>query len=223
MNEKQLAGERAAEFVEDGMIIGLGTGSTVYYTIQKIGEMVKQGLKISGVPTSTSTTELAKSLGIPMLSINDVDSIDLTIDGSDEVDPQLNGIKGGGGALLFEKVVAFASRKVIWVVGSNKMVQTLGKFPLPVEVTQFGYKHVYKKLNKHGMNPVLRTVQENIFTTDSNNYILDLHLEKINNPKELAIWLNTIPGVVENGLFIDMADTVIVAKDNSLEIINRKP
>ena len=221
MNEKQLAGEKAAEFVQDGMIVGLGTGSTVYYTIQKIGAMVKQGLKINGVSTSTHTAELATSLGIPMLSINDVDSIDLTIDGSDEVDLKLNGIKGGGGALLFEKIVAFASRKVIWVVGSNKMVQTLGKFPLPVEVMQFGYKHVYKKLNEHGMNPVLRTVQENLFTTDSNNYIIDLHLEKIDNPKALAIWLNTIPGVVENGLFIDIANTVIVAKDNSIEIVNK--
>ncbi len=219
MNEKQVAGEKAVEFVRDGMIVGLGTGSTVFYSIRKIAELVKDGIKIKGVSTSKQTTELASSLGIKLVSINDVKEINLTIDGADEVDQQLNGIKGGGGALFFEKIVAYSSSKVIWVVDSTKMVQKLGKFPMPVEVGPFGYKRLYKKLRTEGLNPVIRVSNGEPIRTDSYNYILDLHLDQIDNPNELGTWLKGIPGIIEHGLFVDYVDQVIVGRGDSAEVI----
>ena len=140
MEAKRLAGEKAAEYVKDGMIVGLGTGSTAYYAIQKIGELVKQGLKIKAVATSTSSEQLARELGINLVTFAEVDSIDLTIDGADEVDPHWNLIKGGGGALLREKIVAAASKQLIVIVDESKVVAQLGKFPLPVEVVPFGFE-----------------------------------------------------------------------------------
>lgn len=222
MDEKKLAGEKAAEFIKDDMIVGLGTGSTVYYTIAKLGEMVKEGLKIKAVSTSTATTNLARSLGIELFPIDEIESIDITIDGADEVDEMFNGIKGGGGALLFEKIVASASKKNIWVVDSKKVVKTLGKFPLPVEVIPFGHKHLYKKFEDKGMNPVIRKVEHNYFLTDSNNNIIDLNLSSIENPQELSNWLKGLPGVVENGLFLNYADVVIIGKDNDVELLYNK-
>ncbi len=145
MNEKQLAAEKSVEFIKDGMTLGLGTGSTVFFLVNKLAELVKDGLKIKCVSTSNQTSELAKSLGIKITKFNEVDIIDLTIDGADEVDKNLNGIKGGGGALLFEKIVASASNQVIWIVDSSKFVKKLGKFPLPVEVIEFGSNHLLKR------------------------------------------------------------------------------
>ena len=222
MNEKQVAGEKAAEFVRDGMVVGLGTGSTVYYSIRKIAELINEGMKIKGVSTSKSTIGLASSLGIELISIDDVEKIDLTIDGADEVDGNLNGIKGGGGALFFEKIVAYSSAKVIWVVDSTKMVNRLGKFPLPVEVSPFGYKQVYKKMKSEGMNPIVRLNNSQLFRTDSDNYIMDLHLDQIDNPKELGTWIKEIPGVIEHGLFIELVDQVIVGKGDLAKTINHR-
>jgi len=219
VNEKQVAGEKAAEFIQNGMIVGLGTGSTVDYSIRRIGELVLEGIHITGVATSKSTTELAKSLGIELVSINDVARIDLTIDGADEVDEDFYGTKGGGGALFFEKIVANASNKVIWVVDSTKMVKRLGKFPLPVEVSPFGYKQVYRQLKSEGLGPVLRSINGQPFLTDSNNYIIDLHSAQLDDPMKLAGWLKEIPGIVEHGLFINCADQVIVGRGHSAEII----
>ncbi|MFC5450591.1 ribose-5-phosphate isomerase RpiA [Paenibacillus aestuarii] len=220
MNEKQLAGEKAVEFVKSGMILGLGTGSTVYFTIVKIGELVKNGLQIKAVSTSAATTHLAESLGIPLVSINEVESIDLTIDGADEVDKQFNAIKGGGGALFFEKVVALASKQVIWVVDSRKRVEQLGQFPLPVEVTKFGHTHVLSRLAALGLNPAVRKVDGQPYLTDSGNYIIDLHIGKIERPSELNDTLNAMTGVVEHGLFLKVAQTVIVGSNGAADVLS---
>ncbi|KHD85475.1 ribose-5-phosphate isomerase RpiA [Heyndrickxia ginsengihumi] len=221
MIQKKLAGEKAAEFVEDGMIVGLGSGSTVYYTIQKLGELVKNGLHIKGVSTSSRTSSLAASLGIQLVSLNEVEKIDLTIDGADEVDRNFNGIKGGGGALLFEKMVAKASAKNIWVVDQSKRVNALGSFPLPVEVIPFGYTHVNKALQERGFKPVLRTENGEPFQTDSHHYILDIHTGSIDDPHALHQWLKSLTGVVETGLFIDIADAVIVGEKQTASIVTK--
>ena len=221
MKEKQLAAEKSIEFIMDGMTIGLGTGSTVYFLVNKLAESVKQGLNVTCVSTSKQTSELAKSLGIKIINLNEVDHLDLTIDGADEVDGNLNGIKGGGGALLFEKIVAAASKKVIWIVDSSKYVKKLGKFPLPVEVIPFGSKQILKRFNDRGYNPEVRKNGSDIFITDSGNEIIDLHLNKIEDSLKLEQEIKLIPGVVEVGLFNNIANMVIVGKENSTEIIRR--
>jgi ribose 5-phosphate isomerase A len=221
MNEKQIAAEKAVDFIENGMMVGLGTGSTVTYMIKKLAEKVDEGLKITAVSTSIATTKLAESMGIHILNFDDVREIDLTIDGADEVDKNLNGIKGGGGALLIEKIVATSSRKNIWIIESTKLVADLGKFPLPVEVVPFGIEHTISKLKDGGYNPELRRVDNNNFLTDGNNYTIDLHLNKIADPDNLESALKKIPGIIETGLFINIADMVIAGKENSYEILKR--
>ena len=221
MNEKQAAAEKAVEFIEDGMIVGLGTGSTITCLVKKLAEKVGEGLNITAVSTSTVTTKLAESLGIRIINFEDVGEIDLTIDGADEVDKNLNGIKGGGGALLFEKIVAVSSRKNIWIVDSTKLVDNLGKFPLPVEVVPFGIEHTVHKLKEGGYNPKLRMMDEEIVLTDGNHYTIDLHLQKITDPVKLEIELKKLPGIVETGLFINIADMVIVGRANSYEILRK--
>ncbi len=219
--EKLNAGEKAVDFIEDGMLLGLGTGSTVYYTIRKIGEFVKEGMKLKAVSTSSATSQLAASLGIGILPFEEIEKVDLTIDGADEFDPSLNGIKGGGGALLYEKLVAEASRKVIWVVDSGKRVQKLGKFPLPVEVVRYGSNHLLKTLKKRKLNPVLRLKEGKPYVTDAGNFIIDLHIGKIAEPAEMNREIKLLTGVVETGLFINIADMVIVGTKNSTEIIEK--
>lgn len=223
--EKQLAGEFAAGYVKDGMTVGLGTGSTVYFTILKLAERVKQErLHLTFVSTSVRSTELAESLGLHVDLLNDVPEIDLTIDGCDEFDPELNGIKGGGGALLYEKIVAQASRQNIWVADRKKEVQALGAFPLPVEVLRFGSVHTVRRLQETGCTPKIR-LNENgdVYLSDSQNLIVDLQLNHIENPEQLSLWLNQIPGVVENGLFIGIADQVILPDgDGTIKVVKRK-
>jgi len=221
MNEKQLAAEKSIEFIKEGMILGIGTGSTVFYLINKFAKKVRNGFDVKCVSTSKQTTQLAKSLGIKILDLNKVDHIDLTIDGADEVDKNLNGIKGGGGALLFEKIIAKASDKVIWIVDSTKFVKKLGKFPLPVEVVPFGSKNLFKLFKGEGFNPVVRAKDRKKYITDSGNFIIDLHLNKIGDSVILEKKLKLISGVVEIGLFNNIADLVIVGKNNSTEIIKR--
>ena len=219
--EKKLAGEKAAEYVTDGMTIGLGTGSTVYYSIMKIGEMVNEGLKIKAVSSSNSTTKLASSLNIPLININEAKIIDLNIDGTDEVDRNLNGIKGGGGALLFEKIVAINSRLNIWIADSGKLTVNRWKFPLPVEVIPYGYKKTIDRIRKKNFNPVLREKEGKIFLTDSGNYILDICTEEITDLKEIDKELKMITGVVETGVFTDIADILIIGQDNGTKILKR--
>lgn len=169
---KKLAGVYAAGFVEDGMVVGLGTGSTAYFFVEEIGRRIKEeGLSVVGVTTSTQTTKQAEGLGIPLKSVDDIDSIDVTVDGADEVDPQLNGIKGGGGALLMEKIVATPTKKYIWVVDESKMVDQLGAFKLPVEVVQYGADRLYLDFESKGYKPSFRvTEQGNRFVTDEELY-----------------------------------------------------
>ncbi len=219
MEPKQAAGERAVEFIHDGMIIGLGTGSTVYYTILKVGELVKQGLKIRAVYSSDETRELACSVKIPLIHIDEIEQIDLTIDGADEIDPDGNGIKGRWGALLYEKIVASISVKNIWVVEKRKMVKTLGKFPLPVDVMPFGHQHVLRRLKDLGYNPVLRMKGKQEFRTNSNHFIIDLYTDRIEDPYPLDQQLKKIPGVVEHGLFLDTVNIAVVANGENTEIV----
>ncbi|MBK7631071.1 MAG: ribose-5-phosphate isomerase RpiA [Ignavibacteriales bacterium] len=221
MNEKLLAAEKSIEFIKDEMTIGLGTGSTVFFLVNKLAELVKDGLQVNCVSTSNQTSELAKSLGIKILNLNEVDKIDLTIDGADEVDAELNGIKGGGGALLFEKIVSASSEKVIWIVDSSKFVKKLGKFPLPVEVISVGSNHLIKIFEQLGYKPKVRKNGIDVFKTDSNNLIIDLHLNEIENSIKLEREIKLIPGVVEVGLFNNIANMVIVGKENSTEIFRR--
>lgn len=222
MNEKQIAAENAVDYVEDGMTIGLGTGSTVAFMLNKLSQRVKNGLNIKAVSTSAATTKLATTLGIKILKLNEIDEIDLTIDGADEVDENLNGIKGGGGALLYEKIVASISKKNIWIVDSTKLVKTLGKFPLPVEVVQYGSNHLFKEFEKKGFKPGFRNVGKNRFITDNNNYIIDLRMDKIEDPAVLDIKLKSYPGVVETGLFYNIADLVLAGVGDNVKVINKK-
>jgi ribose 5-phosphate isomerase A len=221
MDAKRLAGEQAATYVEDGMVIGIGTGSTVYWTIQKLAELVQKGMRIRGVPTSKQTEMLALQLGIPLIPIAEVDQLDLTIDGADEVNPRLDLIKGGGGALLREKMVASISKRLIVVVDESKIVPTLGRFPLPVEVVPFGWQVSSRQISKLRGVPRLRSANDsNPFVTDNGNYLLDCDFTTIETPIDLSIAINKIPGVVENGLFTKMCDTVIIGcKDGLIKYI----
>lgn len=221
LTEKKLVGEKAAELVEDDMVVGLGTGSTVYYMIKKLAERVNRGLNITCVSTSSDTSKLATSLGIKVLDVNQVESVDITIDGADEIDDNLNAIKGGGGALLREKIVASISKKVVIIVDSTKRVEYLGRFPLPVEIVSFAHKHTLRRFKQYGYISKLREKNGSIFVTDGGNYILDVYLNKIEDPKGLSMVINDLPGVVENGLFIDLVSEVLIAEDGKLRVIKR--
>ncbi|EAC9042145.1 ribose-5-phosphate isomerase RpiA [Listeria monocytogenes] len=223
MNQKKIAGEKACEWIEDGMVVGLGTGSTVYYTIEKLGQMVNNGLHITGVATSEETTKQAEKLGIPLKSLNDVTEIDVTIDGADEIDTNFQGIKGGGGALLREKMVANASLKNIWVVSEEKLVRTLGEFPLPLEVIPFGWKQIERTLAKEQIQTNLRKQSNGeVYVTNNGNYILDIVNQSFTDAKMWQEKLVQIPGVVEHGLFLDYVDVIICGKANGeTEIIKK--
>jgi len=210
MESKRIAAERAVDYIHDGMIVGLGTGSTAYYAIQKLGVRVQEGLKIKAIATSIQSELLAQELGIPMIAFAAIDEIDVTIDGADEVDASFQLIKGGGGALLREKIVAAASKELIIVVDESKLVTVLGNFPLPVEIVTFGYELTMKKLQALGCHPVLRMVDHKAFVTDNGHYIADCKFNAIVHPKELHNQINNITGVVDNGLFINMTKKVIV-------------
>ncbi|MBZ5666531.1 MAG: ribose-5-phosphate isomerase RpiA [Acidobacteriia bacterium] len=221
--EKEAAGGAAAKLVRDGDVVGLGTGSTAYFAVVALGERVKAGLKIIGIPTSVQTADLARAVGIPLTTLDEHPEIDITIDGADEVDPKLNLIKGGGGALLREKVVASASKKMVVVADSRKIVPALGKFPLPVEVIAFARTVIERKIVALGASPKLRTKPDGSpFVTDNGNQILDCSFGKITDPAVLAQELNSTPGVVEHGLFIGLAKLAIVGRGNSVSELQAK-
>jgi ribose 5-phosphate isomerase A len=224
---KYIAARRAVDFVEDGMRVGLGTGSTAAWMVRCLGEMVRdEGMKITGVATSVRTAQLAREVGIPIKTLDEVRWLDLTIDGADEYDPELNLIKGGGGALLHEKIVATASDQMVVIADLSKQVDRLGAFPLPVEVIPFGWQttkalieEMLSNVEVLGRSTSLRLNGADPFRTDEGNYILDLHLRRIANPAQLSLVLNQIPGVVENGLFLDICDVLVIGNaDGSVEV-----
>ena len=210
---KKAAGEYAASMVRSGMKVGLGTGSTAYHTVKKLGEMVSKGLEIIGYPTSQSTEDLAKAEGIPLGALRDVAQLDIVIDGADEFDPQLNLVKGGGGALFREKVVASLADTFIVVVDESKQVQQLGQFSLPIEVVPFAWQVTQRRIEALGVETTRRVNEGNVFLTDNQNYIIDAHFGVIENAYQLHEHLIHIVGVVETGLFLDMASQVVIGKN----------
>jgi len=221
------AAQAALEFVKDGMIVGLGTGSTSASFVRQLGERVRQGLRVKGVPTSEATRNLAEHVGVPLLEISQITSIDLDVDGADEVDPAFRLIKGGGGALLREKIVAAASKKMVVIADESKWVETLGAFPLPIEVTRFGFALTQERAAQAlrdtgcaGDEVALRVsgkANEPVIT-DGGNYILDAHAKRIPNPEALGAALRNIAGVVEHGLFIGLSEVVILGKAKGAEV-----
>ncbi len=218
-DEKLLAAKEAVKFIKPNQIIGLGTGSSANFAIKEIGKMVADGLDIKGVPTSDKTEDLAKSLNIPLLSIDEVDAIDLTIDGTDEFDADLNLIKGGGGALFREKMVARLSKKEIIICDSSKKVDFLGAFKVPVEVVPIALKYAKKQLEKINGIGQVREKDGEIFTTDAGNHIIDVDFGEIKDANNLSEKISGIEGVVCHGLFIGLATMVIMAEDNNIVIL----
>ena len=220
--EKQSAARAAVQLVESGNIVGLGSGSTATFAIQFLAERVRTGLKILGIPTSQATKRLAERLGIPLTNLDENPVIDIDIDGADEIDPQLNLIKGGGGAMLREKVIASASKRFVVVAESTKLVPHLGKFPLPVEVISFAEALVQSRIEALGAQVTLRKQKDGgVYVTDEGHHILDCNFGEIADPAGLNAKLHEIPGVVEHGLFIGLAEIAFVGKDESVVQVKR--
>ncbi|TDH21245.1 ribose-5-phosphate isomerase RpiA [Segetibacter sp. 3557_3] len=209
-HEKYLAAKEAVKYVSNNQVVGLGTGSTAFFAIQEIGRLVSEGLSVRCVPTSNRTKELAESLHIPLVDINEVESIDVTIDGADEFTTQLRLIKGGGGALLREKIVASLTRRQIIIVDSTKKVDVLGRFPLPVEVVPFASQYVLRQLKQKNGVGKIRMADTQPYLTDQGNQIIDTDFGQIADPVKLSIALKSIEGVVGHGLFINLAHKVIM-------------
>ncbi len=222
-DEEKIAAARASlRFVKDGDIVGLGSGSTASHAIRFLAERVQAGLKIRGIPTSAKTAALAESLGIPLTTLDEFQLINVDIDGADEVDPHLNLIKGGGGALLREKVIASASRKLVIVADSSKQVPVLGKFPVPVEVIPVAEALVTRKISVLGAAVKIRQLKDGTpYVTDEGHHILDCSFGEIPYPRQLAVALQDIPGVAGHGLFVDMASVALIAKGNQVFELKR--
>lgn len=216
--EKQLAAKEAVKFVQNNQTIGLGTGSTAKYVIEEIGKLAQEGLSIKCISTSNKTAELAQSLNIPLIDINTVDRIDITIDGADEFTKEKMLIKGGGGALLREKIVASLTTTEIIIADSGKLVEKLGKFTLPVEVIPFAFNYVQHQLIKLGGKGKQRMNDDKPFITDQQNYIIDADFGLINDPAALATTLNQIEGLVAHGLFINLTAKIIMGKGNKVVV-----
>ncbi len=219
--EKKAAGQAAAGLVSDGMTLGLGTGSTVDHFLVALGDRVREGLRVSGIPTSERTAARCRELGIALTGFASVDRIDLTVDGADEIDGRLDMIKGGGGALLREKIVASAAGRVAIIVDSGKVVDALGAFPVPVEVTRFGHEWVEQKLRVGGIECGLRMAGDDPYVTDNDHYILDCRMGRIEDAPALDAEIQAIPGVVETGLFVGLCHTLIVGRGDTAEFHER--
>jgi ribose 5-phosphate isomerase A len=222
-NEKKLAARAAVALIPDGSVVGIGAGSTVNHAVRALGERVAEGLKVKIVPASIETENLARSLGIEITGFEQHPHFDIAIDGADEMDPQLRLLKGGGGALLREKVVATAAKEFIVIADSSKTVEHLGKFPLPVEVLPFALWTVFDRVRKLGVEPILRKKADgSTYETNQHNYILDCPFGKIEDPDKLAADLACIPGLIEHGLFLTEASVALVARGETVETIRRK-
>ncbi len=220
--EKQAAAHAAVQLVESGDVVGLGSGSTATFAIHFLAERVRAGLKIVGIPTSKAMKQLAEQLGIPLTTLDQNPVIDIDIDGADEIDPQLNLIKGGGGAMLREKVIASASKRFVVVAESVKLVPHLGKFPLPVEVISFAESLVQLRIEFLGAQVTLRKQKDGaVYVTDEGHHILDCNFGEITDPEALNAQLHEFPGVVEHGLFIGLAEMAFVGKDGGVERVKR--
>ena len=220
--EKQIAARAAIDLVEAGSIVGLGSGSTAAYAVRFLADRVRDGLKIVGIPTSQETKRLAEQLGIPLATLDEHGKIDIDIDGADEIDPQLNLIKGGGGAFLREKIIASVSRRFIVIADSTKQVKRLGKFPLPVEVVPFAQSLIKTQIEAMGAKVSLRNyAYGNPYVTDEGHHILDCNFGEISDPAGLAEKLCHIPGVVEHGLFIGMAEIALIGKEGKVIQLQR--
>ena len=215
--EKRNAAKASLEYIENNTVIGLGTGSTAAFMVRYLGERVASGFSIKGVPSSKRTAELARAYNITLTSLAEVKELDLYIDGADEIDPDFNMIKGGGGALLREKILAHNSKKTLIIVDYSKQVKKLGAFKLPIEAIPFAYKSVMLELSRLGLNPVLRLQENQPFMTDENNCIIDVEMQKSDRYDLLNNALLNIPGVVETGLFLNYVDTLIVGKKKGVE------
>jgi len=219
---KRLSAERAIEFVNDGQVVGLGTGSTARFAIEGLARRVKEGMRIQGVPTSLATAKMAAEQGIELADLNEIARVDITIDGADEIDGDFNMIKGGGGALTREKLVALASSRRVIIVDETKLVKTLGeKWPVPAEVLPFAWRFSSSGLESLGCKTALRLKGEKPFETDNGNYILDCHFGPIANASQLEKEMKLVHGVVECGLFISIADTLVIGSDNLVEVRER--
>ncbi len=219
--EKQLAAKEAVKYVKNGMTVGLGTGSTAAHMVKELGKLIKNGLEITGVPSSENTKKLATELGIPLTTLDKTNGIDIYIDGADEFDPYMQLIKGGGGALLREKILTYNSDLVIIIADSQKEVKRLGDFKLPVETIPFATKKIAQLLQEMGLLPKLRVRDGKNFVTDEGNFILDLNIKHIANIHLLESKLKQIPGIVETGLFLDMADIIIIGKGETTITIRK--
>ncbi|UCF38734.1 MAG: ribose-5-phosphate isomerase RpiA [Acidobacteriota bacterium] len=220
--EKELAAAKSLEFIKEGMTIGLGTGSTASYFIRMLGQKVRAGFKVRAIPTSTRTKVLAAHEGIPLTDFDELSCVDVTIDGADEINPTFDLIKGGGGALLREKIVASVTGKLIIIVDSRKPVDLLGRFPLPVEVVPFGWQVASERIKRLGARVELRTQSsDQPFVTTEGNFILDCRFGEIPSPRDLSRELKQMVGVVEHGLFVDMAQIAIVGRGSQVEVISK--
>ncbi|HLT51109.1 MAG TPA: ribose-5-phosphate isomerase RpiA [Arenibacter sp.] len=220
-HEKKIAALEAIKYIEEGMIVGLGTGSTAQFMIRALGERVLTGLKIQGIPSSKATRELALECHIPLITLKDGERIDVTIDGADEFDPYLQLIKGGGGALLHEKILAYNSDLYIIIADSKKQVERLGTFKLPVESIPFATYSIIQTLTDRGLRPILRESDGEVFITAEGNYIIDLDIRHATNLTELELSLKQVPGIVETGLFLHMADIIIMGKEKDTVLFKR--
>ncbi|WP_339238583.1 ribose 5-phosphate isomerase A [Oceanobacillus sp. FSL W7-1281] len=222
ISDKQRAAEKAAEKVKDGMILGIGSGSTVNYMLRKLAERIEEeGIQIKGIPSSKKSEKLARELGIPLTTFTENNYIDLAIDGADEIDEQLHLSKGGGGSLFREKMVDNIADYFIVIAGADKLVKRLGAFPLPVEVVPFGWKITEKRIQKLGCRTTLRYRNEKQFVSDNGNYIIDCQFETIDEPEKLHKEIKSLLGVVETGIFANMADEVIISENGKLRSIKR--
>ena len=220
---KRAVGERAAMFVEDGMVVGLGTGSTAVFAIESLGARARAGLRIRAIPTSRASAALARARGIPLTTLNTCPTIDVTIDGADEVDPAFDLIKGRGGALLREKIVASATRRQVIIVDESKLVTRLGeRMPVPVEVVRFGWKRTARDLEALGLVPTLRLAAGRTFVTDNGNFILDSAMPVGTGARDLAPAIKGIIGVVDHGFFIGLTHTVVVGGARGVEVREKR-